>query len=309
MSLRETDKAMNANISSEHIPTDNSHPSASQLSSRHQLPHLKVVAPNLRLREIIRLKNEPSSARKLEMPPPSSPRKSARDIGNNSSQGHFMCLICMNQKLCNDKLYVCKCEHWHDYCEDCINQYTLYRINQFQEVTCPNPSCDIPLDTSLPFFQQLPPRIQERYHHVHQFHLTHQDDNSKLCPADRCDGVIRKDSPEERVMVCNTCKGAFCSECLLMEHEGDCDAFQVHFLENNLNYRKCQCGIIIEKQEGCNHVTCICGHDFCYLCGESWTSDHDKPHDSNGKVMSSVKPRASKDNPSYRQMERTESDA
>jgi len=72
----------------------------------------------------------------------------------------FMCLICMNQKLCNEKLYVCECEHMHDYCEDCMNHYTLYRINQFQEVTCPNPACDVPIDTSLPFFQQLPTRIQ-----------------------------------------------------------------------------------------------------------------------------------------------------
>jgi len=45
MSIRETDKGMHpTNLSSEHIPTDNSH------HSHHQLPHLKVVAPNLRLR-------------------------------------------------------------------------------------------------------------------------------------------------------------------------------------------------------------------------------------------------------------------
>jgi hypothetical protein len=36
-------------------------------------------------------------------------------------------------------------------------------------------------------------------------------------------------------------------------------------------YQECKiCGHVIELKEACNHITCECGHEFCYLCGEEW---------------------------------------
>ena len=52
-----------------------------------------------------------------------------------------------------------------------------------------------------------------------------------------------------------------------------------------MNYRKCKCGVIIEKNQGCSHLTCICGRELCYTCGESWNKYHEGPHDENGKVI------------------------
>ena len=37
-----------------------------------------------------------------------------------------------------------------------------------------------------------------------------------------------------------------------------------------------KCGASIHKYSGCNHVTCTCGHDFCWLCLEEWTTDHQR---------------------------------
>lgn len=34
---------------------------------------------------------------------------------------------------------------------------------------------------------------------------------------------------------------------------------------------KCpKCPNYIHKYEGCNHITCLCKHEFCYLCGGDW---------------------------------------
>lgn len=32
------------------------------------------------------------------------------------------------------------------------------------------------------------------------------------------------------------------------------------------------CGIFIERSGGCNHMTCRCRHEYCWLCGKSWGS-------------------------------------
>jgi hypothetical protein len=38
--------------------------------------------------------------------------------------------------------------------------------------------------------------------------------------------------------------------------------------------RQCsQCKNVIEKNLGCNHITCRCGHQFCYVCGGDWATD------------------------------------
>jgi uncharacterized membrane protein len=51
------------------------------------------------------------------------------------------------------------------------------------------------------------------------------------------------------------------------------------------------CGIVIEKDQGCNHIICICGRSVCYVCGQSWTKYHEK-HDENGQVIISEEDKA-----------------
>ena len=64
-----------------------------------------------------------------------------------------------------------------------MDEYTIYRVKQFQEVTCPNPFCDLPIETDGNFFLSLPNDVQERYKKIKQWHQTHQDSNMKMCPA------------------------------------------------------------------------------------------------------------------------------
>lgn len=44
------------------------------------------------------------------------------------------------------------------------------------------------------------------------------------------------------------------------------------------HWRKCPkkgCGHTIELSSGCNHITCVCGKDFCYLCSADWAVEKD----------------------------------
>lgn len=63
-------------------------------------------------------------------------------------------------------------------------------------------------------------------------------------------------------------------------HDGDCDDKELKFFQDNLHYRQCKsCKFVIEKNQGCNHMVCRCGNQFCYVCGSDWTPEHYGSHD------------------------------
>ena len=87
-------------------------------------------------------------------------------------------------------------------------------------------------------------------------------------------------------MVCNECSKEYCGKCLLAVHVGDCDQQEVKFFEENLHYRQCKkCKTIVEKIQGCNHITCRCKYQFCYVCGAKWSVEHYGNHDANGRLL------------------------
>lgn len=81
-------------------------------------------------------------------------------------------------------------------------------------------------------------------------------------------GIIHNGIPrgEQKCYICNI---TYCRECGKMPyHTGSLCKFtsEISF-ENPENYRKCPgCSIWIEKEEGCDHMKCLCGVHFCYKC-------------------------------------------
>ena len=82
------------------------------------------------------------------------------------------------------------------------------------------------------------------------------------------DGYIHNGIPNGE-QKCFTCKITYCRECgCTPYHTGSLCKFtsEISF-ENPENYRKCPgCSIWIEKEEGCDHMRCLCGVHFCYKC-------------------------------------------
>lgn len=36
--------------------------------------------------------------------------------------------------------------------------------------------------------------------------------------------------------------------------------------------------MIVERSQGCNHMTCRCAYEFCYICGRTFTLNHQCQH-------------------------------
>jgi len=80
---------------------------------------------------------------------------------------------------------------------------------------------------------------------------------------------------------CPKCRLPLCFSCRSEWHEGmSCKQYQFAVAKNadaftkfcrKMNWMRCfECGHVVEKKAGCNHIVCLCGSQFCYLCGSKW---------------------------------------
>ena len=82
---------------------------------------------------------------------------------------------------------------------------------------------------------------------------------------------------------CSSCRHEFCGECREPSHApATCTEKQTweaftdeQVMQQRLfgkNVKTCpNCKVVIEKNEGCNHMTCRhCRHEFCWLCMKDW---------------------------------------
>ncbi|CAG9946053.1 unnamed protein product [Clonostachys rosea f. rosea IK726] len=74
---------------------------------------------------------------------------------------------------------------------------------------------------------------------------------------------------------CPKCSRKTCIHCKGRYHTGICPSDgasqQVLQLAEASGWQRCYaCQRIIELDHGCNHITCLCKAEFCYVCGERW---------------------------------------
>ena len=100
---------------------------------------------------------------------------------------------------------------------------------------------------------------------------------------------------DDRKMRCNACHEDFCALCrqpwstrvsrnkthsrrsckrhgdrLRRESEDDYFATAVA-----IGARSCpRCSVRVQRNGGCNHMTCVCGVEWCYVCGVRWREEH-----------------------------------
>ena len=112
-----------------------------------------------------------------------------------------------------------------------------------------------------------------------------------FCPIANCDGFAKKNKNKEYNI--RTMGHKFCIKCGELWHEnGICkeeenvdELFEEYRIQYNL--KNCPyCNIIINKNSGCNHITCkYCGKEWCWLCQEIFTSTEEHYGNVNSKCF------------------------
>lgn len=115
--------------------------------------------------------------------------------------------------------------------------------------------------------------------------LVNMSNSHVKCPINSCYNIVQIfDMAIDRVRC--RCGHQFCIDCKQEPHfPARCSAYQAYldqarrngdFLTQNfwrvrVDGRNCiSCNEFIEKNGGCNHMTCRCGAQFCWACGSPW---------------------------------------
>ena len=105
------------------------------------------------------------------------------------------------------------------------------------------------------------------------------DPNKKPCPFPNCSSYLELKDKNNKYINCLN-GHTFCFVCQQEPHgEKPCDQiFDSNIKEYALNkfIKKCpNCGIITEKDQGCNHMVCSkCQYQWCWLCNEEYKESH-----------------------------------
>ena len=184
------------------------------------------------------------------------------------------CLICYN-KLTKDELNNNFIECFHGFCNSCYYDYLKEKIinNDVEYIKCPQKGCDTILNDNFIQFHLIEKDdipLLEKYIKFKQRKQIAKDPNIQLCPFPNCESYANK-NPKSLFVTC--LEGhKFCFNCLKDWHENEKCKFEEDVKFDNWKkskkVKRCpNCKYFIEKNEGCNHMTCRnCKYEWCWIC-------------------------------------------
>jgi ariadne-1 len=229
---------------------------------------------------------------------PKSPRKkgdakaaapapaSASASASASSPEHcapFKCAICYDEHDDLQNAFSLGCSH--KFCYDCCSEYISREVAEGPRcirVTCPEHLCNEIIPRSV-IMKLVNKKSLEKYDLYVKRNFVESNKKYRYCSGVGCEKVFVGSGVTN--VVC-TCLNQFCFKCGDDAHEpASCDQLEIWNVKNAsesetanwilVNTKKCpKCSQRIDKNDGCNHMTCkMCKHDFCWICLDKW-SEH-----------------------------------
>ncbi|CAO2169278.1 unnamed protein product [Urochloa humidicola] len=179
----------------------------------------------------------------------------------------------------------------HAFCGGCLSGYVGGKIRErIADVRCSEERCGGALDPEL--CQGILPReVFERWGAA-LCEAMLMGANTTYCPYKDCSAtmLVDGDGGDVAEAECPSCRRLFCARCgvapwhagvTCAEYgrlgKGDRGKEDLLLLEmaKGRKWKRCpKCEYFVEKREGCLHITCRCGFEFCYGCGGNWGITH-----------------------------------
>ncbi|XP_047051172.1 E3 ubiquitin-protein ligase RSL1-like [Lolium rigidum] len=212
-----------------------------------------------------------------------------------SKEKRETCAICLEDTDVSKIHAVEGCAHRFCFC--CMKEHVKVKLLDGTLPACPQEGCTtkLTLEGSKIF---LSPRLLDiMVQHIRegQIHPTQKI----YCPYPKCSFLMSlsemkqpmQESSSRHTVAdaatlrkCGKCYRSFCINCKVPWHDRmTCYDYKIRYpqarpedaklqnLARQQLWRQCiKCKHMIELAEGCYHMTCVCGYEFCYTCGKEW---------------------------------------
>ncbi|KAK4717869.1 hypothetical protein R3W88_016207 [Solanum pinnatisectum] len=202
------------------------------------------------------------------------------------------CTICLQDTDINHMFLINGCLHY--YCYSCMNKHVEAKLLQGMLPKCPHDTCksELKLDNCKKFLiPKLCDLMSERVKET-----TIPITEKIYCPNPKCSTLMSKaevhisiqnvsvGKQQAGATTCTKCHLNFCINCRVPWHKNmtcfDYRRLNPYLCVEDANlkslaaqscWRQCvKCNHMVSLGEGCYHIYCRCGHEFCYTCGAEW---------------------------------------
>ena len=209
-------------------------------------------------------------------------KKEGRKSSGSYNPYKAECEICGEEINNNDKQKILlPCKHyfcidcWFEYLKEKINNANVYKIN------CMKHECSYSLTEH--FVKSIiggDNNLLQKYDKfLSRKKLMESNKKIKFCPFPDCDGYAEKKNKKEKIVKCNF-GHEFCFDCGNKPHPNQkCSEIIDKDFErwkSSRTVKRCpHCKFWTEKNEGCNHMTCVeCKFQWCWLCQKECLFGH-----------------------------------
>ncbi|XP_074316181.1 putative E3 ubiquitin-protein ligase ARI10 [Silene latifolia] len=207
-------------------------------------------------------------------------------VNHFSNKKNYRCGICFDDEFSTDEVRSANCGHI--YCKTCWRNYVDITIDETGSgclrLKCPEPKCPAAVDRDMVTELASKEATSKYLAYLIRSYVEFKKKNTKWCPAPGCNNAVEFELGSSDVydVVCE-CEHEFCFNCGEEPHRPvKCGIVKEWMLKNSneaentkwiLAFSKpCpKCKRPIEKNTGCNHMTCgePCKHHFCWHCGRT----------------------------------------
>ncbi|CAN0874825.1 E3 ubiquitin-protein ligase RSL1 [Linum grandiflorum] len=201
------------------------------------------------------------------------------------------CVICYEDTDSTQMFAVDNC--LHRYCFSCMKQHVEVTLLNGKDAKCPHVGCEseIKILSCEKFLDPKVVNIMSQRKKEASIPVT----DKIYCPYPKCSNLMTKrevlaytkhyfvGAEASGARRCMKCRNYFCINCRVAWHyDMNCYDYKqsnrharedkmLNSLANHSKWRQCvKCSHMIELADGCYHITCRCGYEFCYTCGAPW---------------------------------------
>lgn len=199
----------------------------------------------------------------------------AIDNASDAQAAQILCNICYSNKK-EDQFISLACGH--RFCKNCLQRTIDMALQSQSTANLRCLSCWLHQITQEEISKIATSEQQEKLGTIQLKEWLTKQSQIKYCPTPDCNFAFINDSKCQSNITCKECHKTYCAQCLIKHPEYmSCHAAQEKYISaadkanqawKNQHSKQCpQCHISIEKNFGCDHMTCSkCRYEFCWKC-------------------------------------------